>query len=245
MKNSNDTIGNRTRDLLACSTVRQPTMPPRAPHILLDPNNFLGTVFQIHGVSALSWMWKTKIDIHTKPQPEWYNCVWMYQIKQKFKKYFTWLFILATYIRWLFQELSANRVKRSAGLLTGAPAPADVSDPYIQEIANTALAEVDSRSNTLYRQKVVRIVEAQKQVCIVLICIVTDGCSIFYCIKIPSVRYSWYFCFMQHWIFNCQWCNAKEWLVKIIYVIKCQCEGHFQGIDIERAKLVQLDSWNL
>jgi len=30
MKNSNDTIGNRTRDLLACSAVHQPTAPPRA-----------------------------------------------------------------------------------------------------------------------------------------------------------------------------------------------------------------------
>jgi len=31
MKNSNDTIGIRTRDLLACSAVPQPTAPPRAP----------------------------------------------------------------------------------------------------------------------------------------------------------------------------------------------------------------------
>jgi hypothetical protein len=31
MKNSNDTIGNRTRDLPACSAVTQPTAPPRAP----------------------------------------------------------------------------------------------------------------------------------------------------------------------------------------------------------------------
>ena len=30
MKNSNDTIGNRTRDLPACSAVPQPTEPPRA-----------------------------------------------------------------------------------------------------------------------------------------------------------------------------------------------------------------------
>ena len=30
-KNSNDTIGNRTRDLLACSTVPRPTVPPRNP----------------------------------------------------------------------------------------------------------------------------------------------------------------------------------------------------------------------
>ena len=32
MKNSNDTIGNRTRDLPACSSVLQPTAPPRAPY---------------------------------------------------------------------------------------------------------------------------------------------------------------------------------------------------------------------
>jgi hypothetical protein len=31
MKNSIDTIRNRTRDLLACSAVPQPTAPPRAP----------------------------------------------------------------------------------------------------------------------------------------------------------------------------------------------------------------------
>ena len=32
MKNSNDTIGNRTRDLLTCSAVLQPTAPPRSPY---------------------------------------------------------------------------------------------------------------------------------------------------------------------------------------------------------------------
>jgi len=31
MKNFNDTIGNRTRELLACSTVPQPTAPPLTP----------------------------------------------------------------------------------------------------------------------------------------------------------------------------------------------------------------------
>ena len=30
MKKSNDTIGNRTRDLPACSVVPQPTAPPRS-----------------------------------------------------------------------------------------------------------------------------------------------------------------------------------------------------------------------
>ena len=34
MKNSNDTIGNRTRDLPACSSVPQPTAPPRTPSYL-------------------------------------------------------------------------------------------------------------------------------------------------------------------------------------------------------------------
>ena len=33
MKNSNDTIGNRTRDLLTCSAVPQPTVPPRSPYL--------------------------------------------------------------------------------------------------------------------------------------------------------------------------------------------------------------------
>ena len=31
MKNSSDTIGNRTRDLPVCSTGPQPTAPPRTP----------------------------------------------------------------------------------------------------------------------------------------------------------------------------------------------------------------------
>jgi len=37
MKISNDTIGNRTRDLMTCSALPQPTAPPLAPlpkHIL-------------------------------------------------------------------------------------------------------------------------------------------------------------------------------------------------------------------
>jgi hypothetical protein len=36
MKNSTDTIGNRTRDLPACSAVPQPTAPPRVPILVLD-----------------------------------------------------------------------------------------------------------------------------------------------------------------------------------------------------------------
>ena len=33
MKNSNDSIGNRTHDLPACNAVPQPTAPPRAPRV--------------------------------------------------------------------------------------------------------------------------------------------------------------------------------------------------------------------
>jgi len=33
MKNSNDTIGNRTLDLPTCSAVSQPTAPPPVPHL--------------------------------------------------------------------------------------------------------------------------------------------------------------------------------------------------------------------
>jgi len=36
IKNSKDTIGNRTRDLPTCSAVPQPTAPPRAPLYLQD-----------------------------------------------------------------------------------------------------------------------------------------------------------------------------------------------------------------
>ena len=34
MKNSSDTIGNRTRDLPACRAVSQPTAPPRTSKVL-------------------------------------------------------------------------------------------------------------------------------------------------------------------------------------------------------------------
>jgi len=42
MKNSNYTIGNRTRDLLACSTVPQPTVALHAPKAIVDLGIFLG-----------------------------------------------------------------------------------------------------------------------------------------------------------------------------------------------------------
>ena len=45
MKNSSDTIGNRTRDLPTCSIVPQPTVPPRAPAKFWDSLQFAHVFF--------------------------------------------------------------------------------------------------------------------------------------------------------------------------------------------------------
>jgi hypothetical protein len=68
--------------------------------------------------------------------------------------------------------------------------PQAVSDPYIQNIANDALIELDWRSNAYSRQKIVRIVQALQQVCFVLICIVAVVYCIVYYSKIPLIQYS-------------------------------------------------------
>jgi len=52
--NSNDTVGNRTRDLSACSVVPQPTAPPRAScrmKTLLDARNKM-VIYTGHGKAA-------------------------------------------------------------------------------------------------------------------------------------------------------------------------------------------------
>jgi hypothetical protein len=41
MKNSSKTIGNRNRDLPGCSAVPQPTAPPRAADLVLNPTEAL------------------------------------------------------------------------------------------------------------------------------------------------------------------------------------------------------------
>jgi len=44
MKKANDTIGNRTLDLPACSAVPQPTASPRAPILILPTSKLRGWV---------------------------------------------------------------------------------------------------------------------------------------------------------------------------------------------------------
>jgi hypothetical protein len=50
MKNSNDTIGNRTRDLPACGVVFQPTAPPRAPFVYSRNTIFFRITFFISNI---------------------------------------------------------------------------------------------------------------------------------------------------------------------------------------------------
>jgi hypothetical protein len=58
MKNSDDTIGNRNRGLLACNTVPQPTAPPRAPALLGCP---LKIQLEILKNSTYSYSFKRQI----------------------------------------------------------------------------------------------------------------------------------------------------------------------------------------
>jgi hypothetical protein len=54
MKNSNDAIGNQTRELLACSTVPQPTAPPRAPMLTAACRNFVNAPKKSTDLKTLS-----------------------------------------------------------------------------------------------------------------------------------------------------------------------------------------------
>jgi hypothetical protein len=55
MKNSSDTIGNRARDLPTCSTVPQPTAPPRALLYIVEVHEFSKNPGTIAEVRALEW----------------------------------------------------------------------------------------------------------------------------------------------------------------------------------------------
>ena len=57
MKNSHDTIGNRTRDLPACSAVPPPTALPRAPIFLSTATIKLKTATSLALLSPLLLGW--------------------------------------------------------------------------------------------------------------------------------------------------------------------------------------------
>jgi len=52
MKNSNDTIGNRTRDLPTCSPEPQPTAPPRIP----NRNEYQGYLLAFKGGQCVGYL---------------------------------------------------------------------------------------------------------------------------------------------------------------------------------------------
>ena len=57
MKNSHDTIGNRTRDLPACGAVSEPTVPPRTPTVTTrGSNNAVGLAMW---VCLRSWCFRS------------------------------------------------------------------------------------------------------------------------------------------------------------------------------------------
>jgi hypothetical protein len=66
MKNSSDNIGNRTRDLPACSAVPQPTAPPRAPHTTgTRENKEPKTITQVRLDLQQARIRKQETDLHT------------------------------------------------------------------------------------------------------------------------------------------------------------------------------------
>jgi hypothetical protein len=71
MKNSNDTLGNRTRDLPVCSAVLRPTAPPR-PRLIKNRTNFSLTVFTL-----LSLLHTTKAN-EVPPQHYYFHVWWLF-----------------------------------------------------------------------------------------------------------------------------------------------------------------------
>jgi hypothetical protein len=69
MKNSSDTVGNRTCDLPICSTVPQPTAPPRAPFVCMEVTQTepeFKTELSIVEVCATTAM-RGRVSLHSSP----------------------------------------------------------------------------------------------------------------------------------------------------------------------------------
>jgi hypothetical protein len=72
---SNDTIGNRTHDLPACSAVRQPTAPPRTPLLSWTKVN-LTLYLKYHGSNILVRMGKwRRAPLKCNPSTRWQRMV--------------------------------------------------------------------------------------------------------------------------------------------------------------------------
>ena len=77
MKNSSDTIGNRTRDLLACSAVPEPTAPPRASWYLVYIIMFLLEIMLL-----TTSLWKINIvDCKKIPPSSYKHLAWKMRVQ--------------------------------------------------------------------------------------------------------------------------------------------------------------------
>ena len=63
-------------------------------------------------------------------------------------------------------EKKLRQKRSSSNIVVGGTSPASTSDPYITRLAAFALSELDTATNSLYTQCIVKIVNASKQVCI-------------------------------------------------------------------------------
>jgi hypothetical protein len=71
MKNSNYTIGNRTRDVPACSAVPQPNALPRAPERTVELTYISGGFTERHFFSC--WKYNPNPTTHSIPS-DWLSC---------------------------------------------------------------------------------------------------------------------------------------------------------------------------
>lgn len=62
------------------------------------------------------------------------------------------------------QDLNCGTSRSKREVLLGGPQHIDVEDPYVKELADFALLEIEKGLNSPYQQKVVRVVEAKRQV---------------------------------------------------------------------------------
>ena len=65
-------------------------------------------------------------------------------------------------LKYVFLLQVSSIEKRS--IHVGRSVPTEINDPYVLEMAKTALTELDKSSNSLYKHKISRIIEAQKKV---------------------------------------------------------------------------------
>ena len=110
MKNSSDTIGNRTRDLRTCSAVPQPTAPPRTPvqrmvlwHIVKLPT------ITTHSVTMSHYKFYMAYNLKARKKLQWYG-IW--GVSPHFVQSLYWLAILTTIACCNFYDGSILQVYR-------------------------------------------------------------------------------------------------------------------------------------